>query len=662
MNHTATLRHGFQPTTTGGTWNVWAPRAQCAELVLIQGAQREILSMQSVVPNWFQYEAAEVKPGQQYFFRLDKDQELPDPASRWQPKGVFGPSAVFASNSFQWTDDEWRGRPFRDLVIYELHVGTFTAEGTFAAIAARLPDLKQLGINCIELMPVAQFSGSRNWGYDGVFPCAVQNTYGSPADLQRLVDECHHHGISVLLDVVFNHLGPEGNYFAPYGPYFTDKYRTPWGQAWNYDGPQSDNVRGFVLDAVTYLLREFHLDGLRLDAVHGIYDQSGTHILAEIQQLANSEIEAARRHIHIVAESDLNDVRLLNPPEYGGYGLVAQWSDDFHHSVHALLTGERHGYYGDFGCPEQLVKAVRQAFVYDGCYSSFRQRRHGAPTGGHSGDRFVVSIQNHDQVGNRAIGDRLSHQLNLDQQKLAAGLMLLSANVPLLFMGEEYGERAPFPFFCSFADESLIEAVRQGRRAEFVGFNWPESIPDPQNEETMRSAVLTWNWSVESWQGELRNWYHDLILARQLLKPLQDHQLVDAHWHGVDSLSQLPDEVAADYRQSRREADLGGVNPTKYQPDGVLEFIRTCRLTNERMRALFNMSVRPALIPDASEELMATELFPLLSSASRRYGGSRLDVSLLAGESSPVIRALRPFEVLIFATGTCQVSWHERRL
>ncbi len=657
MFPTSPFQHGFQKVDSGGTWSVWAPRAQNAELVLIDHARREIVPMTAHPYGWFQCQMGEVKQGQQYFYRLNQDRELPDPASRWQPKGVFGPSAVCCSGEFTWTDNEWRGSPFRELVLYELHIGTLTPEGTFAAAITRLDDLKELGINCLELMPVSQFSGSRNWGYDGVFPCAVQNTYGSPVDLQRFVDTCHAKGISVLLDVVFNHLGPEGNYFSQFGPYFTEKYRTPWGPAWNYDGPESDHVRSYVLDAVRYWLHEFHLDGLRLDAVHGIYDFNAIHILSEIQQVANEEVESARRHIHIVAESDLNDVRLIDQPDCGGYGLVAQWSDDFHHSVHALLTGENHGYYADFGCPQQLVKAIRQAFVYDGCHSPCRKRRHGAPTGGHSGDRFVVSIQNHDQVGNRAIGDRLGQQLNPDQLRLAAALMLLSGNVPLLFMGEEYGERAPFPFFCSFADEQLIEAVRKGRRAEFADFNWPDSIPDPQAEATMQSAVLSWDWSKESWQSELRYWYQDLIRARRLLKPLHDHLLIDARWYSPDQLAPLPKEV----REDRLYKQGDDSDPADSPREGVLELTRSCRLTNEWLRAVFNFSVRPALIPEASESLPGVELFPLISSMSRRYGGSRPDVSQRAGESSHAIRALRAYEVLVFTTGESRKSWHQQR-
>ena len=326
--------------------------------------------------------------------KLADGRELPDPASRWQPEGVNRPSAVWFPSRYSWGDGQWRGVPREDLAIYELHVGTFTPEGTLEAIIPRLPQLAELGVTAVELMPVAQFSGERNWGYDGVHPYAVQNTYGGPRALQRLIDAAHQAGLAVFLDVVYNHFGPEGNYLDLFGPYCTDRYRTPWGKAVNFDGPESDAVRRFVIDNALMWVRDFHADGLRLDAVHAIYDFSARHILAELQEAVQAEAARQNRIVHVIAESDQNDVRLVRRPEQGGYGLDGQWSDDFHHSVHALLTGQRDGYYQDFGRPEQLAKALNDVFVYDGCYSPFRRRRHGSRVGDLDRRRFVVAIQN----------------------------------------------------------------------------------------------------------------------------------------------------------------------------------------------------------------------------------------------------------------------------
>jgi maltooligosyltrehalose trehalohydrolase len=371
-------------------------------------------------------------------------------------------------------------------------------------------------------MPVGQFPGTRNWGYDGVFPYAVQDSYGGVRGLQRLVDACHARGLAVFLDVVYNHLGPEGNYLNEFGPYFTDRYHTPWGTAVNYDGTGSDPVREYVLDNVRLWIEEFHADGLRLDAVHAIFDGSPRHILRAIKETADDASRRAGRTVTVIAESDLNDVRLLLPPERGGYGLDGQWSDDFHHAVHAYLTGERHGYYQDFGRVEDLAKVLVEPFLVAGTYSAHRDRTHGAPAQGLSGDRFVVSIQNHDQVGNRARGDRLAALLPLPAQRLAACLMLLSPHLPLLFMGEEYGEDNPFPFFCSFGDAALVQAVRDGRRREFASFTWQGEVPDPQAESTFAAARLGWSWPEGTPRAGLRRLYADLLAARRQWPALRD--------------------------------------------------------------------------------------------------------------------------------------------
>jgi maltooligosyltrehalose trehalohydrolase len=426
--------------------------------------------MQQESRGWFEWRDDVGEDGQRYTFRLDGRVERPDPASRWQPDGVHRPSALFRPEQFAWTDFGWSGRQMLGLVFYELHVGTFTQEGTLDAVIPRLPELVELGVTAIELMPVSQFPGNRGWGYDGTYLFAVQNSYGGPRSLQRFVDAAHSHGLAVFLDVVYNHLGPEGNYAAEFGDYFTHKYQTPWGPAFNFDAAGCDFVRQFVTENVRYWLQDFHLDGLRLDAVHAIMDISPTHILRDIQRTAEQFATENNRAIQIIAESDLNDVRLIDSPNRGGYGLAGQWSDDFHHALHTLLTDESVGYYVDFGEPEQLVKALNDTFVYDGCYSLYRRRKHGAPATGIPRHHFVVSIQNHDQVGNRALGDRLSVLLEPAKQRLAAGLQLLSPMTPLIFMGEEYGEENPFPFFCDFGDPRQIDAVRTGRQHEFSDF------------------------------------------------------------------------------------------------------------------------------------------------------------------------------------------------
>jgi maltooligosyltrehalose trehalohydrolase len=503
-------------------WRVWAPRANAVRLVLLDGGQRRSVLMKRRERAFFEHVEPEIEEGQRYAFRLNDGPERPDPASLWQPEGVHQPSAVVRLERFVWTDQHWQGVPRNELILYELHVGSFTPEGTFAAIIPRLATLRELGITAIELMPVAQFPGQRNWGYDGVFPYAAQNSYGGPLGLQRLVDACHAAGMAIFLDVVYNHLGPEGNYLNEFGPYFTNRYQTAWGTAINYDGAGSDAVRDFVLDNVRMWLDEFHVDGLRLDAVHAMYDFSPHHILRAIQEVAEEVGKETGRRLHVIAESDLNDPKLLQPPDRGGYGLDAQWSDDFHHAVHAFLTGEQQGYYVDFGRAEDIAEVLRQPFLYAGRYSAFRDRKHGALVGDLSGDRFVVSIQNHDQVGNRAQGDRLAALLCPPAQRLAACFLLLSPHVPLLFMGEEYGEGRPFPFFCSFEDAQLVENVRAGRRAEFAAFAWQGEVPDPQGETTFAASRLSWSWPNGTKAAGLRRLYADLLTARRAWPPLRD--------------------------------------------------------------------------------------------------------------------------------------------
>jgi maltooligosyltrehalose trehalohydrolase len=523
MDEVCARRCGALARPDGSTrWRVWAPKAGRVDLVLTDEGRRQVRPLEPEGRGYFGRTEANVLEGQRYAYRLDGGPERPDPASLWQPDGVHRPSAVVCPARFPWSDRDWKEVRREDLVFYELHVGTFTPEGTFEAIIPRLPGLRHLGITALELMPVAQFPGTRNWGYDGVHPYAAQNSYGGPRGLQRLVDACHAAGLAVFLDVVYNHLGPEGNYLAEFGPYFTDRYRTFWGAAFNYDGTGSDVVRDFVLDNARMWLAEFHVDGLRLDAVHAIFDSSPVHILRQIKEAADDVGRRAGRVVHVIAESDLNDVRLLLPPERGGHGLDAQWSDDFHHTVHAYLTREQHGYYQDFGKAQDLAKVLQETFLYAGEYSPFRGRRHGAPVGDLSGDRFVVSIQNHDQVGNRALGERLGVLLQPPAQRLAVSLLLLSPHLPLIFMGEEYGEERPFLFFCSFEDTHLVRNVREGRRREFAAFAWQGEVPDPQSEETFAASRPSWAWPEGSPHAGLRRLYADLLAARRSWPALRD--------------------------------------------------------------------------------------------------------------------------------------------
>ena len=491
---------------------VWAPRADAVDL-LVEGRAPIRLDP---LDGYHVGTAPGVRAGDRYRFRLhraDGAVDRPDPASRHQPDGVHGPSAVDDPLGFPWTDQGFVPPDRSRLVLYELHVGTFTPDGTFDAIVPRLPALAEDGITAIELLPVAQFPGGRNWGYDGVLPYAVQDSYGGPDGLRRLVDAAHAHGIAVVLDVVYNHVGPEGNVLGDFGPYFSDHHVTPWGDGINADGPDSDPVRRYVVENAVRWVRDFHLDGLRLDAVHGIVDQSATHLLAAIADAVHAEGRRRGRPVWVVAESDLQDPRLLRAPEVGGYGLDAQWLDDFHHVVHTALTGEDAGYYGDYRGLVDLPSMLRDRLLYAGRWSAYRRRTVGAPARDLPHDRFVVCLQNHDQVGNRAAGDRLTHLAGFEARKAATALLLTSPYVPMLFMGEEYAEPRPFPFFTSHGDPDLVAAVRTGRREEFADFAWQGDVPDPQAERTFDSAVLSWHLREQA-EGEHAN---TLALHRQLL-------------------------------------------------------------------------------------------------------------------------------------------------
>lgn len=488
-------------------------------------------------------------PGAHYLYQIDGRPGRPDPASRFQPEGVHGPSEVVEA-AFEWQDGEWRGLPLEQCVLYELHAGTFTPEGTFDAIVPRLQYLRDLGVTFIELMPVAQFPGGRNWGYDGVYPFAVQNTYGGPKRLKRLVNECHKLGLGVVLDVVYNHLGPEGNYLPGFGPYFTQSYKTPWGPAINFDGPESDEVRRFFIENALYWIREFHFDALRLDAVHGILDRSAYPFLEELGDEVREEATRLNRIVHVMPESDLNDPRLIRAKELGGFGLDAQWADGFHHALRVLLTGDRSGYYQDFGEVHHLTKAFEEGYVHTGEYSQYRRRRHGAPTRDIPAYRFVVFSQNHDQVGNRMQGERFGSLVSFEDSKLAAAAVILSPHVPLLFMGEEYGETAPFLYFVSHSDPDLVEAVRRGRKGEFAAFAWQGEPPDPQAEETFLQCKLNLELRNSGKHQALHRYYRELfrlrrevaalaVLSKEQMSVVADEVsqvLFVRRWHGEDEV------------------------------------------------------------------------------------------------------------------------------
>jgi maltooligosyltrehalose trehalohydrolase len=461
-----------------------------------------------------------ITAGDRYLFDIGNNRLRSDPASRSQPEGVHGPSAV-VDTRFPWTDRSWRCGELADWVIYELHLGTFSTPGTFDAAIGQLDRLRDLGVTAVELMPVAQFSGTRNWGYDGVYPFAAHASYGGAAGLQRFVDRCHDCGLAVVLDVVYNHLGPEGNYFRDFGPYFTDQYRTPWGEALNFDGPASDQVRSFFLANALMWQTDFHIDALRLDAVHAIKDTSAYPFLAELADSCRERAGELSRPFYLIAESDQNDARLVRPAELGGYGLDAVWSDDYHHAVHSLLTGEHEGYYQDFGELDHLARAYRSGFAYSGQHSPFRDRRHGNSSEDVPPWRFVVCCQNHDQVGNRARGERLGALCDWESVKLAAGLALLSPHIPLLFMGEEYGESAPFLYFVSHQDPELVRAVRQGRRDEFARFTWQGEVPDPQDEATFQQSKLNPEAAGHGRGEVLHRLYRTLIDLRKTVPALR---------------------------------------------------------------------------------------------------------------------------------------------
>ena len=508
---------------------VWAPAVSRVDAEV--AGQPVPMSPAAGRPGWWTAEAA-APAGTRYAFRLDGGEPLADPRSPRQPDGPQGASQTYDHDAFAWSDAGWRGTPAGGAVIYELHIGTFTPEGTLDAAIERIDHLLALGVTVVELMPVAAFPGDHGWGYDGIGLWAVHEPYGGPDALKRFVDACHQRGLAVFLDVVYNHVGP-GNRLASFGPYFTDVYTTPWGPAVNFDQQGSDEVRAFIVGNALMWLRDYHLDGLRLDAVHAFQDHRAVHILEELAVAADTFATAYGRTIVLVAESDLNNPRLITARQAGGYGLTAQWDDDFHHTLHALVTGERQGYYGDFGAVAALAKVLAGAYYHDGTWSSFRQRSHGRPVDTLStpGYRFVVFDQDHDQVGNRATGDRLPATLAGNPQRdgllrVTAGLVLLSPFTPMLFMGEEWGADTPFQFFTDHTDPFLADAVSNGRRSEFAQHGWGfTDVPDPQDKETFLRSKLDWSQPAAEPYVSLLGWYRSLLALRRSCPELSDPRL-----------------------------------------------------------------------------------------------------------------------------------------
>jgi maltooligosyltrehalose trehalohydrolase len=493
---------------------IWSPKAKEVAVVLTDTGASIPLQQDGELGYW-ETETDQVKEGTLYKLSIDGETVIPDPASIAQPQGVHGPSQALDLASFEWTDQDWNNHPLDKYLLYELHTGTFTPEGTFVGMGQKLDYLKELGVNAIEIMPVAQFPGSRNWGYDGVYPFAVQHSYGGAKGLQQLVDLCHSKGIAVVLDVVYNHLGPEGNYLGAAGPYFTEKYKTPWGNALNFDDEWCDGVRDYFIENALMWFRDFHIDALRLDAIHAIKDFSPLHILNEIRLHTDRLMRETGRKHYFIAELDLNDTKFINPVSEGGYGLDAQWIDEFHHALRVASGNEKTGYYSDFNGIGHLAKSYLDAYVYDGQFSPHRKKKFGVKAARNPGHQFVVFSQNHDQVGNRMLGERTGELVSLEMRKLLAGAVLLSPYLPMLFMGEEWSETNPFLYFVSHTDPELAEAVRKGRKEEFAAFHAQGEAPDPMSEDTFTRSKLQWRLLEQEPHSIIFNLYKRLIDLRK---------------------------------------------------------------------------------------------------------------------------------------------------
>ena len=533
-------------------FRVWSPHATTVALQL-DGPPQQVLPMHRTPRDYYEVVVENVPAASRYWYLLDGERLRPDPASRSQPEGVHAASAVVDPSTFGWSSNLWHAPAIEQYVVYELHVGTFTTDGTFDAAIAELDRLRHLGATAIELMPVNEFPGGRNWGYDGTYPFAAKSSYGGPHGLARLVDACHQRELAVILDVVYNHFGPEGSYAREFGDYYSSRYRTPWGDAINFDGPGSDEVRRFFIESALYWLRDLHIDALRVDAIHAIFDRSAHPFLRQFTEVIHREARRLGRTAYLIAESDLNDPRVVQRPELGGLGFDAQWSDDFHHALHTSLISERNGIYRDFDGVNDLKRACERGFVYTGQYSRHRRRVHGDSPLGLRPSQLVVCSQNHDQIGNRAVGDRLAAALDFAQLKLAAACTILSPFLPLIFMGEENGETQPFQFFTSYGDPELSDAVRRGRAAEFSAYRWEGELPDPQAIETFNRSKLDPS-HRESAQGRaLQAYYRELLRLRRELPALANPSFDDQE---VDLAGQCRHVVVMQRRNREQEARI----------------------------------------------------------------------------------------------------------
>lgn len=510
-------------------FTVWAPAYEEVAVQISSPTHRSI-PMEKDEWGYFKGVAEDIEPGTLYFYKLGGEIDRPDPASQSQPKGVHGPSEVVDRTKMNWTDADWSGILLENMIIYEIHVGTFTPEGTFEAIIPRLRELHEFGVNAIELMPIGQFPGNHNWGYDGVFPFAPQNSYGGVDGLKKLIDAAHQQGIAIILDVIYNHFGPEGDYVSDYGPYSNASYRTAWGNAINFDNAYCYGVRNYFIENALYWFEDYHIDALRLDASDHIFDIGVKHFLQELAENVDALSQKLGRKLYLTAENDLSDTKVIRPIEKGGYGIDAQWNDAFHHCLHTLLTGEQAGYYIDYGTCTQMAKALKEGFVYSGQFSPFRQKIHGSDSSAIPGHQCIVFIQNHDQIGNRMLGDRLTHLVSFEALKLAAGVLLLSANVPLIFMGEEYAEDAPFLYFVSHTDPDLVSVVKEGRKKDFAEFHLEGEFIDPFEPDTFQKCQLNWEKRQEGKHKVMREFYQYLIHLRRTMPALKqlDKQSLEA--------------------------------------------------------------------------------------------------------------------------------------
>ncbi|NGX61441.1 MAG: Malto-oligosyltrehalose trehalohydrolase [Chlamydiae bacterium] len=498
------------------SFRVWAPHHLSLSLHLLG---KGMFRMERDKEGYFSFNLERVSPGDRYFYTFGNGLERPDPVSRFLPDGVHGPTEIVDPKSFSWDDLSWKGIPLQEQIFYEIHVGAYTKEGTFYSLIDKLPYIKKLGVTCLEIMPISQFPGRWNWGYDGASPYAPYSGYGGPQGLKELVKAAHAHSLGICLDVVYNHLGPEGNYLAEFGNYFSDTYRTPWGKALNYDGPYSDHVRHYIIQNALYWLSEYHIDALRLDAIHGIYDFSASPMLPELIKEVRLLGQEQGRNIHVIAESGFNDARILHPEEKGGWDLCGVWNDDFHHAMHVTLTGEKTTYYSDFSGLPDLARSLSGGFVYEGQYSSFRKRRHGNSCKGIPYEKFLIFSQNHDQAGNRPWGERLASLVEKEPAKLAACFTLLTPATPLLFMGEEYGEKASFEYFVDYKDERLMRSIFEGRKRE----SHRTDMPFP-GKESFDNSQLSWEFD-----HDLLTLYQKLISLRKQFPPAPHLTTGDLH-------------------------------------------------------------------------------------------------------------------------------------